>query len=445
MKKFILAMLMTLLVTISLSCVNTVKGLGSCFAYLIPDVEQDIKLFPDRLTALHSRYIELGTKQNGGSDFYVSITPFQGNISTRHDLLYYSHGFSSVDETGTLVLQDQNIDFENYLSYKFGDFTLGVLTAYSSENDDYERIRSGEQINYNNFSSYSDISDSYWDGSGYSFGLSTSLGSTKSTSISAIFSNSERDQNSSDMYSDEDWYEDMLDDERLHYRNIGNEYDAQNLSLSLIHDFDKNNCDIRYFCNILYQQAESSIYEEVFENRTYYDSTLITDERNEYDSTNEINDNIIYSFTFGLGLSRQTAKIDMFGAAKLTLDYTYSEIEYDRYEYRTDYNSYSSTTIGDTISINSAYEKRSYGSIIHIPVGFKFKPYNWLNIIGSIVLTAKYTISDYEDDDFHNWTSKTGQNISFAILPYENIEIGVYNLSDFAEYRDWQIHVKYCF
>jgi hypothetical protein len=445
MNKLILMTLVVVFTALPLIGVDTIKGLGSYFGYLIPDTEQDVKLFPDRLTNMQSRYVELATKQNGNSDFYVSTSPIQGKITTRHDLQYYSHGSSSVDEVGTRTMQYQNVDFENYFSCKIGKRNLGILAAYSSENNESERIRNGEHINYYDHFQFSDIIDSNLDGYGYSLGLSTSLGSTKSTSISAIYSSSERDQISSDIYCHEDWQDNILDDERSYSRKTADKYDAQNLSIALIHDSQKTNYDIRYFGSFLYQQAESNIYEEVLENRTYYDSTLITDERNEYELTDEFNDNKNYSIAFGIGLSKQTAKIDMYSAAKLTLNYTYSEIDFSQYEFITDYDYFNSTTVGDTISTNTSLEKKSYGSGITIPVGFKFKPYKWLNIFGSIVLTAKYTFSDYEDDDFQNWTSKTGQNISFAILPYENVEIGVYYMSDFADYRNWEIHVKYCF
>ncbi len=115
------------------------------------------------------------------------------------------------------------------------------------------------------------------------------------------------------------------------------------------------------------------------------------------------------------------------------------KIELTPFEY------YSSSTIGDTISINTSYDKKSYSCGINLPVGFVFKPYNWLNIFSSITVTARYDYKDFKEENHQNWTSKTGQNISFAILPADNVEIGVYYINNFADYHDWQINVKYSF
>ena len=148
MQKQMLVVLMLLIMGTSLSSLDTVKGLGSYFAYLIPDVEQDIRTFPDRLALLEKRFVEVGTEQNGSANSYLNIAPVIGAITTRHEVKFISHGSTNPVQEGIMSSQFQDIEFLNVAAFNIGSLQLGLIAAFDNYNSDSDREFESNFLNY---------------------------------------------------------------------------------------------------------------------------------------------------------------------------------------------------------------------------------------------------------------------------------------------------------
>lgn len=442
MKKLTLIGLMILIGSITLCSVNTVKGLGSYFYYLIPDVEQDVKTFPDRLALQQQRYLELGTKPGGYSSFYISSSPINGNIISRHDLEFDSRGSTIVNNKVTQTSQNQDISFNNYCALKLGTINLGLTVGYSSYYSESDRNVFDENIYFNNHSYYTHADDSNTNRNIFSFGISTSIGKHKATSIAALYSTSTRESVVENMRNRGIWVDNIIDHEDSQLRESYDENEYQNFSVAIIHDFLKNKVASRLYSNFTYRIVDDSFENEISDVYSNYDS-ILTYQRENYNWNNQQMERKSYIFDFGYGINKNVSKLEMYGGVLFSVSYSDIEIAEEIIERSLIFEN--ETTTGDTLVTTSSFKEKNYGSHITVPVGFVFKPYKWLRIFSSISLFASYNYKDVKDETYQNWTSKTGQNISFEILPYKNIEIGVYYINNLSDYHDWQINFKYSF
>ncbi len=442
MKKLMLAVLMMLFVTISLCSVNTVMGLGRYFSYLVPDVEQDVKTFPDRLAQLEQRYLELGTKPGGDSSFYISSSPVNGSIISRHDLEFDSHGSTTVNNNGEISSQYQDVYFENYCALRLGKTNIGLTVGYNSYYSEFDRNAYDENIYLNNHSYYTHKDISNTNQNIYSFGISTSIGRNKSTSIATLYSTSNREREVENMRNRGIWDDNIIDHEDSLLRESYDENKYQYFSVAIIHDFLKNKVTSRLYSNFTYRIGDDSFENEISDVYSNYDSILIY-QRENYNWNNQQMERKNFTFDFGYGINKNVSKLEMYGGVLFSVNYSNIEIAEEIIEQLLIFEN--ETTTGDTLVTTSSFEEKNYGSHITVPVGFVFKPYKWLRIFSSISLLASYNYKDVKDETYQNWSSKTGQNISFAILPYKNVELGVYYINNFSYYHDWQINFKYSF
>jgi len=442
MKRIVSVTIFLLLLFISLNAVNPVRGLGSSFNLLIPDVYEDTKVFPDRLGLQDYRFVQTYTNMDASNSSYYSISPFLGNFKSSHDLKFKAMDNQSIEIDRVTATNDKNIEFNNYFSYKLGEFCLGIKASVLEDDSDSESLT--ERVSFQNDYQRNDTRIMNRDNgrTTYDFGISSGFGMDNSLSI-ALHTKVVENDLSSDYTTA---YETIYPNEtnyRLDKRNIldTETYDYESYKLSIIKDL-RNGNNSRILVEMEVFEAENLISDSEYRSRDYqsedYQDLYIKEELKieEYDTEG-------YRVNLGYGAQAHKNKFDFYYAGNLNL----STIEI------TGNKVMNNSTLEDSVEtvfdpITADFEATEHKGYLSIPLGMVFNITNWVRFMGSVTMITEFSKTDsgYIDmlDELH-WNTEVVQNIGWEFYPVQNLELGVYNMSDLTDYRHWELSVRYLF
>lgn len=442
MKRLITLISFMLLVFVSLNAVNPVRGLGSSFSLLIPDVYEDTKVFPDRLSLQEQRFVQTYTNMDESNSSFYSISPLQGNFRSRHDLKFKAMDSQSIEIDRVNATNGKKIDFNNYFSFKVGRACLGIKASILKNDSDSESIT--DRVSFqNDYQRYETSLMNRDNGSTtYNFGMSSGLGRDNSLSIAL---NAKVVENDFD-FKHSSVYE-YLYPNQINYRldkrdNLETEtYDYESYKLSIIKDL-RNESKSRLLLEMEVFESENLYSDYDYRLRDYqsedYQDLYIKD-----DLLMEAYDTEGYMINLGYGAQAHKNKFDFYYAGNLNISST--EISGNKV--------ISGSTLEDSLEtvfepITSDFEATEYNGYISIPLGMVFNITKWARFMSSVNMKTEFSKTDsgYVDmlDELH-WNTEVIQNIGWEFYPVKNLELGVYNMSDLTDYRQWELSVRYLF
>jgi len=444
MKRFVLYLVSILLVSIPLNASSPVKGLGGGFSQLISDNLEDSKTYPDRLLQEENRLVRLSTKPFVSGIYGLDIMPFTGRFVSRHELVLqaYNETYLFIDDyqNGANEITRKSISLNNLCAFKVSSIPIGLGLNVSNN-----QLKQNNPVHYiydsNQYSEMNMLKDSYT--TSHEIAISSSMGSESSTSVSFNYTeykdNFDLNVNNEEFYSNET------------YLDIGN-YKADTdgdgnrkfYNLGVISDFGDHK-QYRFMGSVIYQ---SHSYDEVKDSRrissnTQNEQTIFEDTKIKYE---EFVEGDWYSGNLGISKTISLKKMKFYLAMKAGGSYSSEKREMresSRYE-----QIENDSLVTFTNSYSNDLEKERYSASLYTPIGMSWQVTEWLTFYTSITSSIIYSSLDGEDIpdyDMKGWRNKTGQQISLEFTPLENMEIGIYKMSDFERYKNWALELSYFF
>jgi len=447
MNKATILTLVLMVLCVSLSAVNPddsinpVRALGNNFSLLIPDVYEDTKTFPDRLSLQDHRFAHVATNMAEGQTAFYSISPFAGNFKSRHDILFEAFSYTNNDYDVTSNRRDIKYDIANYASLKLGVLSLGIQASQAHQDDDLDSFVESMQTSNGVVTERRKITNLGDDHRVYKYGFSSGLGRNNSFSIAYNYKGVEKDIHESRESSYITEYADDDFNSRYNEDYLSEYLDIDSHKLSLIKDIGGFG-QTRILLEIELFEEDSRAY------NSSYDRRIEEDEYNSYSNIErEYVVNAIesegYALKLGYGSQKNINKIDLFYAGQL--NYKTADVE--------GYKTYRANSIIDSVEIamdpvTTEFDYTEEQGAISIPLGMSYRIKNWVRFSSSVTLVTEVINSDvdeYSNLDDLNFNTKVTQNIGWEFYPVKNLELGVYNMNDLSDYRNWELSVRYLF
>lgn len=444
MKRIVFSLVLLLTITFTLNASSPVKGLGGGFSQLIADNQVDSKYYPDRLLQLKNRMVKLNTTSGFSDTYGLDIIPFTGSFVSRHELIgnasEENYLFVNDYQEGANEIIRKKISLNNLCAFKVSSIPLGFGLNISSD----QMKQNNPVTNYYDSDNHSEMKIAQDNKTtSYKFTVSSRLGSDSSTSVSFNYTEYkgivDLNVNDTDYYSNETYLETSS-----YIATTDGDIYRKYYNLGAISDFGESK-QYRVMGEFIYQ---SHSYNELKQSRlissdTDYESTIEKDTKKVYE---EIVESDWYSAKVGLSKTISLKNMKFYLALKVGGSYSSEKNEQkETSRYQLIEND---SLVIITNSYNDDLEKERYTASLYTPIGMSWQVTDWLTFYTSITSSIVYssmTGDDINGYDMKGWRNKTSQQISLEFTPLDNLEIGLYKISDFERYKNWALELSYLF
>ena len=464
------------------------NSLGDYFLYLIPDVETDIEVFPTHLNFFEQRNIMLTAGDKYPSKkIGLNVYPLLGKISYGMKVSFESGEYLYRKDYPVIYLGD--IDYINsvypdviitepkgsigYLSdsYEIGkrsgfyiknfislkiinDFHIGIKLNWIKNwvtEDEYmikNTLSSGYDYYNNEHLEYRDLDDDSYS-AGFNFGFGTNL----RKDISVEYRNREYTDFENDKRISEKGY---LDGNNYNYFDSNSsessyDLDSEEYRINILLEKKVKKRFWRLYISSLYstEDAVSKYHNEDIDESYMNVDTLKSADWNYYDQGTTI-ESKYYQTIVGWGQNWISSKVQLFYGIKL--QGSYEKITTDKYYQNKNidyyYDSYNDSTTIDTTAYEDALSdiiEKGWQATIMLPLGMEYKLKDNFTIYCGLGYRITRRFIEYSNGDFNYWITDAYQSVGAKFEPVKNLELGLNLDGDLANFKIWQVEVRYFF